>query len=456
MLIADINNYKDTLYLSTNLYDAYQTDKKFKSMKNTNFLLLLFAAFMITFTSCTEDPISKEEEIEIPVDVDEDQYNPLLDNIENRDDLEGGLELGCFSIDTPFSLDIDGTIVEINTYEDLENAFTFDDEDVAINVDFVYPLAITYEDGQTAELADGEALGEAFALCIPDEGWEEPDSTGFDGSFPAFLINDLNSCYELVYPVTLQDWDGVTYTANDEDELIELLAAEEALEFVLPLSLEGEDGVVTATTVEELFDLLIDCQDQPWEGEDDDDEEYDCPLDIGGVACYDLTFPVSFEDINGGDDIVVNNYEELSTALLNGNIGNFVYPITLVNVETEETTVVNDDEEFAAAIEECFDGVDTGGGDDWEDPVDSGNAFFFFLASDDFDGDCYSIIYPVTVTTEEGEATYSSIDDLTDALNTGENLPIDLVFPVSVTNSQGEDVTLESNEDFSALLEDCQ
>lgn len=415
---------------------------------------------MFTFTSCTEDPISTNEEIEIPTEVEEDHYNPLLDNIENRDDLEGGLELGCFSIDTPFSLDIDGTIVEISSYEDLENAFDIDAEDPVINVDFVYPLAITYEDGTTDELADGEALGEAFAMCIPDEGWEEPDTTiNFDGTFPAFLISELNSCYELVYPVSLQDWDGNTYTANDEDELIDLLATEEALEFVLPLSLEGEDGVSTANDVDELFDLLLDCQDQPWDGEDnEDDEEYDCPLDLGGIACYDVTFPLTLSTIDGGE-ITVNDYEELANAMLNGNVDNFVYPVTLVNVETGEETTVNDEEEFGAAIEACWEGEDNGGdnGGDWEDPTGFGNAIFFILASDDFDGDCYSINYPISVTTLEGtEVTFDSVDDVNEALNSGENLPENLVYPVSVTNSDDEEVTLESDEDFFGLLEDCQ
>ena len=60
--------------------------------------------------------------------------------------LNKGLELGCFSIDTPFSLDVIGDIIEINTFEDLENAFQLDSSDVAINIDFVYPLNITNED----------------------------------------------------------------------------------------------------------------------------------------------------------------------------------------------------------------------------------------------------------------------------------------------------------------------
>ena len=407
---------------------------------------------MITFTSCTKDPVSDSTTTEIPTEIDEDQYNPLLDNIENRDDLEEGLNLGCFSIDTPFSLDVDGTIVEINTFEDLENAFDFDSSDVAVNVDFVYPLAITYEDGETAELANGEALGEAFALCIPDEGWEQPDSTGFDGSFPAFLITELNSCYELVYPVTLQDFDGTTYTANSEDELVDLLATEEFLEFVLPISLDGEDGVVTATTVDELFDLLIACQDQPWEGGDDDDEEYDCPLNIGSIACYDLTFPVTFSTIDGGEE-VINDYEELSAAMLNGNLANFVYPVTLIEIGTDESVTVNSDEELNEAIEACWEGTGGGGGG-----IDStgGEAIIFFLSG--FDAECYDVNYPVDVITIVGtQVTFGSVDDVTNALETGENFPDVLVYPVSVTVIEtGETVTLDGAEDIFGLFENCQ
>jgi len=308
--------------------------------------------------------------------------------------------------------------------------------------------------GTTANLADGEALGEAFALCIPDEGWEEPDTTGFEGSFPAFLITELNSCYALVYPVTLQDFDGITYTANNEAELIDLLATEEFLEFVLPISLEGEDGIVTANDAEELFDILLDCQEQPWEGGEGEDGDYDCPLDIGGIACYDLNFPATFLTADGGEE-TINDYEELSTAMLNGTLVNFVYPVSLTNVETGEEVTVNSEEEFSEALEDCYDGdIDSGG--DVDPPFGDGNAFFFFLASNDFDGDCYSIIYPVTVTTENGEATYNSIDDLNAVLETGDNFPVDIVFPVNVTNNEGEDVTLESLEAYAALLEECQ
>lgn len=402
---------------------------------------------MITFTSCTEDPISETDNTEIPTDVDEVMFNPLLDNIENRDDTDG-LELGCFSINTPFSLDVDGSIFEINTFEDLDNAFDFDANDVAPNVDFVYPISITHANGDTEELADGEALGQAFALCIPDEGWESSDSTGTDGAFPAFLITELNSCYELVYPVTLQDYDGTTYTANNEEGLIELLASENFLDFVLPISLQDEDGVYTANTADELFDLLLDCQDQTWTG-GGDDEEYECPLDIGGIACYNLSFPVTFATIDGGE-VVVNNAEEFSAAMISGNIANFVYPVTLVQVDTEEAVTVNSEEELNAAIDACWDG--TGGGN-----TTGGDAIIFFIASDDFESDCYSINYPVNVISMGNEVTYASVDDVNNALQTGANLPDDLVYPVSVTlNSTGESVVINGAEDIITLLENCQ
>lgn len=420
-------------------------------MKKLNLLLLIFVAFMFTFTSCTKEEITDTEITEIPTDIDEDQYNSLLDNIENRDDLEEGLELGCFSIDTPFSLDINGDIVEINTFEDLENAFQFDVSDVAVNVDFVYPLNITFEDGETAEISDGEALGEAFALCIPDEGWEESDTLGNPGVFPAYLICDINSCYQLIYPVTLEDFDGTTYTANNEDEFIELLSTEEYLVFVFPLSLEGEDGVITVESSDDLFDLLLECHDQPWDG--DGNVDIDSTFNIGGIACYDLEFPTTFEGLNG-TEVVINNYEELSSALLDGTIGNFVYPFTLSNIESDEVIVVNNDEEFEAALEECW-GGDTGGGD--VDPPIDGNAFILFIFSDDFEGSCYTINYPIDVINIDSvQVTYESGDDFNSSVETGD-VPSDLVYPITVTLLEGgEELILENDEDLEILVSDCQ
>lgn len=419
-------------------------------MKKTNILLLIFAAFMITFTSCTKEEISTTDTTEIPTNINEDMFNPLLDNIENRDDLEDGLELGCFSIDTPFSLDIDGTIVEINTLEDLENAFDFDSTDVAINVDFVYPLAITYEDGETADLADGEALGEAFSQCIPDEGWEQPDSTGFDGTFPAYLICEINSCYQLIYPVTLVDIEGTTYTVNNEDEFIELLSTVDFLAFQFPvnLALEGEDAILVATSSEELFDLLLDCQDEPWDG--GGDVEIDSTFDIGGIACYDLIFPVTFSTVDGGE-LVIDNYEEFSAALLNGNIENFVYPISLANIEFDVPLTINNDEEFAEALEDCWEGE---GG---EGPIFNADLFLLIVGSSVGGEYCYDLTFPI-----EGIAVDSSIiiinnEEEASTFLGPEGNPANLIYPVDVVLvSDGETLTLNSIEELFALIEDCQ
>ena len=421
-------------------------------MKKINIILLMFAVFLITISSCTKDPKSETETTNIPTEIDNHNFNPLLDNIQNRDDLGEGLELGCFTIDTPFSLDVDGTIIEINSFEDLENAFEYDSTEIAINVDFVYPIYITYEDGETAELANSEALGEAFSQCVPDQGWEQQDSTGFDGTFPAFLICDINSCYQLIYPVTLIDPEGITYLANSENEFIELLSTQEFLAFQFPVSLEGTDGTVTAQNGDTLFDLLIDCQEDPWDG--GVDVEIDSTFDIGGIACYNLLFPVTFSTENGGET-VLNNEEEFSAAMLNGNLENFVYPVSLINIETTEITIVNSDDEFSDAVQNCWD-FDNGGGQ--VDPPFGENAFLFFISSNDFEGDCYAINYPVDVITiDSTQLTYTSAEDFINALELDQNFPEEIIYPVSVTlNSNGETSVLEGAEDIFNLMEDCQ
>ncbi len=410
-------------------------------MKKLNLLLLIFAAFMFTFTSCTKEEITEAEITEIPTDIDEDYYNSLLDNIENRNDLEEGLGLGCFSINTPFSLDVNGDIIEINTFEDLENAFQLDSSDVAINIDFVYPLNITNEDGETTEIANGEALGVAFALCIPDEGWEDSDTLGNPGEFPAYLI----TCYQILYPIALESNSFTTYTANNENEFIELLSTEDYLVFVFPLSLEGEDGEITVESSDDFLNLLSECNDEPWDGGGDVDSTFN----IVNIYCYDLEFPATFEGLDSSE-VVINNYEELTAALLNGIIGDFdfIYPITLSNLETNEVIVINNDEEFEAAIEECWNGGDGGGQVD--PPVDGSNAFLLIILSDDFEGDCYSINYPIDIVNLNSVITYESVDDFN-----GDQY-IDLVYPITVTLLEGgEEIILENDEDLGILISEC-
>jgi len=127
----------------------------------------------------------------------------------------------------------------------------------------------------------------------------------------------------------------------------------------------------------------------------------------------------------------------------------------LTNIETGESSTVNSQDEFAQALEDCA-GFDNGGGD--VDPPFGGNALLFFLSSNDFDGDCYSINYPVDVITSDSlQVTYDNVDNLLTVLNSGQNIPVDLVYPVDVTIIEtNEIVTLTEDQALFTLVEICE
>jgi len=189
-------------------------------MKDFKIFILFSFLFAIGLTSCTKENVTNEEVTKEETEIETGVNNSLVDNIESRDG-ENGCVLACFTIDYPFSLDIDGVITEITEETDVEAIVAG-----AEFVDFVYPFDITYEDGSTVVINDGLELGEAFATCIPDDGWEPNDSINWpENAFPAFLFDsESNGCFDPVYPMNLTDLEGIDYTVNSEAEFIDLLA----------------------------------------------------------------------------------------------------------------------------------------------------------------------------------------------------------------------------------------
>lgn len=354
--------------------------------------------------------------------------NPLISQMRSGTATDG-LDLGCFSVDFPFDLiSEDGTTYTINDVDDFDAVL----ESAGEFIDFAYPVNVTYPDGTTASIADGEALGDAFASCIPDGGWDED-------LFPAFLITELNSCYQMVYPLDLVDGEGNTMTANDEDELVDLVATYYDLFFEFPLSLIDEDGnTLTADNDEELFELLIECDEviNPGGGDTFGD-------------CWDYTYPFDMTD-QDGNIITINSHDDICNIVLSGAVLDYVYPITLVNGEGQEL-VVNNDEELNEAWADCG---------EWYPGEYGVDVFSFIFNSDTFNNgyECYTINYPLAYTNvETGES--GSINDATEAeayINGTYGFYDEVVLPVTVTEIEtGNQVTLDDIEAYYDFLYSC-
>lgn len=399
-------------------------------------MFLSLAIFSIV--SCTKEAVEEPEIIDPIIEVIETSNNPLVAQVSS--DSDDAFDLGCFAIETPFDLTVDGVISSIETVEDFEAALSTAGE--TADIDFVYPISITYEDGETADIANGMELGEAFSVCIPDDGW-----IGVDGGFPAFVINAENSCYDLVYPITLTDLDENQIVVADKAAFIDALANNQVLFFSFPLTLVDEDGEeVMAQDDEELFGLFFEC-----EGTHPPCDSI--PYTGGGFfGCYNLSFPVSVIQVDAAGNettVVLADLNEFNNALLNGDIIGFAFPLTLVDLEGNEV-VVNSQEEMDLAFFEC---------EGFGEPTEPG-ALILLSGDITAGGTCYDIQYPVNYLDPNGNVAGSanSNEEFIDAIfsNTG-GLIIQLVYPAEVVlAADNTTVTINDLEELFTLLEECE
>ena len=132
-----------------------------KQIKYIAFSLLVFGLF---FTSCTPENIDVED---VEIVVQDKTENNLVTR--SNTTTENGVLLACLTIDFPFFVTtVNGETIEILDADDFE--FAFSDTSNYI-VDFIYPLSITQEDGTSSTTNSIDELGELFASCIPDDGW---------------------------------------------------------------------------------------------------------------------------------------------------------------------------------------------------------------------------------------------------------------------------------------------
>ncbi len=398
-----------------------------------SYWLILFACALV-ISSCNRENVL-EEGVDLPeIETQLVEVNPLL---ERSSSSEEGLVLDCFTVNYPFDLvDEDGETYTITSDEDFETLW---EDDEYVCVDFVYPIDITYEDGETATIESAEDLGEAFASCLPQGGWE-------DGQFPAYLISYDNSCYEFVYPITLVDLAGEETVVTDE-ESFNGAVAEDLQFFVFPITLLHEDGEeVEVQNIDEIFDALLACG--GWDVEDTLGWDWETGFEY--IGCYVIEFPLDVE-LADGTIVTVNDHMELCDLMLQGEVLGYAYPLTLIDEEGNEI-VVESEEELWEALEDC---------PGWGDGGDFDESFeiLIFLLEFESTGECFSINYPITLYDEEGNIeVVGSYEQLEEIFNgSGDFFPQGMELPVTVTLLEdGSEVSIDSIEDVFEIIADCE
>ncbi len=396
------------------------------------YLVLTILAISLVMSSCSDDndiDIIDIEEPTVPSPT-EINENPLLNR--NMGNTEQGLNFECFIIQFPFQMrDVDDNIFDINDEDDLLPL-----EDVFI-VDFVYPLTVTNDSEEEIQIEDTEALGEIFASCIPIGGWE-------DGDFPAYLINEETSCYSIVYPISLQNQRGETITLSDEEAFNTAISVE-SHNFVFPFEIENEEeGVILIEDIDALFEALFSCNTF-----DADTTIFDWEVGFEYLGCYLLEFPFEIV-LTDSTEISVNNHEEYCEFLFQGNIEDFVYPITLID-ENGNSIEVNSQEELNENLEDCFVNID----------VDIPSTWIFSSEGSDELSElgirCYDITYPFE-SYDFAEASIVEINDESELIDLAfSDIAYKLVYPVNVTVIfSGENIDIENDDDLIVLISECQ
>jgi hypothetical protein len=416
---------------------------KFSTILN---MLLLFVATAF-FAACEKDNLDEiivEEPNYQPGEV---EVNNLL-NAMRTDNNSGTVTMNCITLQTPFELKLQsGGAVTINTQRDLEVAMDTNAADRA--VDFIYPISIVDARGETAQVNSNQELGVSFASCLPQQGWAAAMST--NETLPACFYAGL-LCVEQVYPVTLIDDEGNTYTVANDGELVDLFVTtyinETYLAFILPMSLIDAAGAeVVIESVDQFFSVVSECENVE-------------PVIIGdgfeaqGFLCYELKYPAEMLGTDG-NPITVNSADEYANLVLSGEALTIEYPFTLESMIDGTTVTVNNFEEFILAVSVGC-GVDI--------VIDTvtlceipGHVLLFINRGGTSQSPCrFNINYPVNVIAGGATFTLNESSDYWSVYNQFNLNEIEVVYPVTVTvNSSGEVIEFASDNDLCTYIEDC-
>ncbi|MCB9340030.1 MAG: hypothetical protein H6577_18055 [Lewinellaceae bacterium] len=416
-----------------------------------NFLtkkIALFLFAILFLTACNKDNIDEVIPGDPGYQPDTVVVNSLIFAMVGNP--SGGLDLGCITINFPFSLLTEsGATVEINTEAEFEAATDSTAADPV--VDIVFPLSITDSDGNTGQVNDETELGVAFASCIPTTGWV--DTTSVNGTYPipAFLFEDL--CFDLVYPVDVEDADENTYTANNEAALIDLLATTSNLTFVLPITVLDEQG--NETVIESaagFFDLYYAC-----DGVIPPGTQGGIPIDLSDLDSANCDFEslaiqYPYDVVtDDGDLITVADANQEAALILSGVHYTVQYPFSLVDADGEVVTI-NDDLEFIQLILPCLVTIEE------PDPCSTPAHVLLYFNQGQAPFQCgYLINFPTQV---EAEGTVYDLNDMFEYYNvygpySNQIDKINIIYPVSVTDKDGNILTFNNDNDVCQFIDGC-
>lgn len=226
----------------------------FKALK---FFLLPLATLVMVAIACNKSSDMTTDEL-----VDE-----VLYNAQER----GGMgRFGCYELIFPVTITLpDGTTADIDSYDDLKQTLRAYFEangggprhhGQRPRISFVFPISVVSQDGEVITVNSEEEMRALRAECEGTFGNHGPQGHGQHGL----------TCFELVFPITIQFPDGTTATAADRQALHQLIrtwrqnnpgaAARPQIVFPITVQMDDDGSLVTLNSREELRQLKEDCE----------------------------------------------------------------------------------------------------------------------------------------------------------------------------------------------------
>ncbi|MCK0156253.1 hypothetical protein MWU65_03620 [Cellulophaga sp. F20128] len=286
------------------------------------FAILLMAAFSLS--SC------QEEFEELPNNTNEEAIvasSSTAKLIERASSKDGSFDnivdgASCFAVQFPYTVNVDGLDITIDSIEDLELIEEiFDtvetDDDI---LEILFPITITLADYSEIVINSKEELRSIAKECI--EGGDDDDI----------------ECIDFVYPVTLYSFSvnlekTSTVTVENDRQLRRFfgdLEDHELVSFDFPLTLEQYDG--TKITVENNAELALALENAEDMCDEDDDDDYNDDdftkerLDNYLVECPWLVRDVirSSQDQSAQYFEYLMNFKEDGTVIVKDRVGNSI------------------------------------------------------------------------------------------------------------------------------------
>lgn len=346
---------------------------KAKQIGSLTILLIL----SIVFFSCNRDNNNSDENIsskeiniyltDCPFDADEVNVELLEIKIEEEDGTFTSLntQTGIYNL-LDFQNGVDVLIATgVLAIQDIKNVYFELGEENHIVIDGEEHPLILDDNLVKVKFALGNILGDSdfvveFYACnsiieengnyylkpvIKFKGERLAGGNGNNILDLADLLEFFEDCYQLVYPVTIEDKDGNLFPVNNKEELNEVLVNNDDLKLVYPISLESINGDLLVVNQEkDVEELALDCF------EENNLSALEQIL-VKLRECYELVYPISFKGTDG-EVFTVNNEAELAMLFNDEDIKDVVLPADLLD-EDGNTMTVETYEDLIVLIMNC-------------------------------------------------------------------------------------------------------